>query len=101
MFRQLYSCHPQCIKQKKSRGELKYCYTGKEVQRITGVRKKRGGGKNMNGGRILKDYRYEKRGKIQKNYWCEGIGVIMSFSEDGHMQEGESLCLCLLGRAAL
>ena len=38
--------------------------------------------------------------KIQKNYWCEGMGVIMSFSEDGHVQEGESLRLCLLGRAA-
>ena len=51
----------------------------------------------MNGGRILKDYRYEKKGKI---HWCEGIGVIMSFSEDGYIQEGESLCLCLLGRVA-
>ena len=50
----------------------------------------------MNDGRILKVYRDEKRGKIEKNYWCEGIGVIMSFSEDGHIQQGESLCLCLL-----
>ena len=72
---------------------------GREIQRITGVRKERGG-KNMKGGRILKGYRCEKRGKIETNYWCEGIGVIMSFSEDSHIQEGENLSLCLLGRAA-
>ena len=47
----------------------------------------------MNDGRILKDYRYEKRGKIQKNYWCEGIDVIMSFSEDGHTAGREPMSL--------
>ena len=51
-------------KTEKSRGELKYCYTGKEqeIQRITGVRKEGGGG-NMKGRRILRDYRCEKKGE--------------------------------------
>ena len=67
-------------KTEKFRGELKYCYTGKRA----GISKKiHAGARKEKGGRRITD-----------------VNGIVSVSEGGHIQEGESLCLCLLGRAA-
>ena len=71
--------HPQCIKQKNSEESLSTVTRGK-------------------GREFQRKYRCEK-GK-EGGRGITDVNGIVSVSEGGHIQWGESLCLCLLGRAA-
>ena len=60
--------------------------------------RKRGGGGERRRENLTAEYRCERKrgggGRITD------VNGIVNVSEGGHIQGGESLCLCLLGRAA-